>query len=471
MLIPELTRLQVQGAIPSPQWLQYMSFGTDISAAIQQSDRYASCFISWCSSLDGCASASASCAPSALIQNGTLSVNDALSCLQDICEQDAPTPINVDMLGVGMLCAYIMQGALAFAGVASLSVLTTIDFLQKHKSLWLRKLPQALRNPTKLHESAAEGSKRHSRMIILNLVDFQKAQCLFAIAAVIAGYTLQQNTQGGHSDAGFQRYGLAIISYVAMIPVVGNLWTLIIFHKISWYLFVMTAATYSLGFTLYHSDFITDSDSSGPVSCLRNTPKAYCSMQLPTTNSQIGNPIIMGQQLTSMNVMLSNGLAIILLIEHFARIPAIRRILSTYTTRRIPFWSTFTSPLNQTFRTYRVLLLAYLLTSYSVHFYILAMAIRVEQKADTNYDEWGFGQIIALTIWLPVLLEFGYQEVLGFIHGDKQGLKQAFDHRLPRPLTVSEETDQVDNAVGSQERNFSQNKMARPETSEEDSNV
>ena len=258
------------------------------------------------------------------------------------------------------------------------------------------------------------------------LEEFQKAQCFFMLATNIAGLVVQR--KGGLDPESFQQlYNtyifIKVVAIGGYLPVTFGLLTLRMLDPVGWYLLALSIASVGVAIAdLYYErsfspsskdlSFIqTQSLQGGPESCGGFNPIAWCyngfranGYGLGATNSDDGADVILGICLVTLAL---------LTIEHFWKSPdgtnrtngnfIFRPWLRWSNADRNRRWSTIT-------RRLRKYVVPVLFTVFAL-VYLLCFAVFASDlnsfRVNKIYDRtWGFGQIVAVLVWAPPLMEY-----------------------------------------------------------------
>lgn len=260
---------------------------------------------------------------------------------------------------------------------------------------------------SKLQQSLA--SNHHVSILITSLADFQKGQCIFWLSidvAVLLGISGAVDTLEATSVADFRanQISLQVICVGAYTCTVFGLYCLHLVRKRSWYVFALSfitaivsviawVATYTAAMNRIQPD---DIDSSLQNYCGPFKPQTYC-----TTTDSYNK--ISHDQFDSILVG-SGGICLLVLLCDMIihntryRTSSLARRLCTCE-RTPPRWLLY---LRSTLR-FTMEMLSIILSV------ILFQAlIGIAFGTGSGKPKWGFGQILALTIWIPILLEWFY---------------------------------------------------------------
>lgn len=301
-------------------------------------------------------------------------------------------------------------------------------------------------------------SSRHIAILITSLADFQKGQCVFWLAinaAVLLGAYGNPEIIGSKDLASFglNRLTLQVICVCGYLFTTFGLYCLHLVQQRSWYIYsfsFVTALCSAIGwgatFFIKATEINPQPESSverqkacGPVN-----PRTYC---YSWGQGNI-NPIS-DYQIDSVSIGVGGLCMLVLLLDMILHNTRYR---DSHMAKRLCTCQRATSR----WRSFFISLIRFLtevifIILWAVFFTYLFMTAKYTHNAD-----WGFGQIIALTIWIPVLLEWIYAtfrkyynfKVTVTLTRSTGGLEKVSEHRVAPPYklikidetTVSEET-------------------------------
>ena len=259
-----------------------------------------------------------------------------------------------------------------------------------------------------------KNAKLHAIPLLSALIEFHKAQCFFAIAVEVAAQILAPVGLLGVSNLGqlYTNYEfIRITSVNGSLPVTFTLLFLRRAGIRSWYLFTLStcavalsAATYfgidALEFNLYSDPNGLDLPSTTPPlieSCGGINPSAWCDTGI-SNNGQFSNPTIGFGSLSTSIIVLS-----MMFLDQcgFDEIPLVQRVWSRVTglkgKRRF----------NAITGLFFLVWVNYFIWIGSTYTYLLSFA----QAGAIDKSTWGFGQIVAVTIWVPCVFEYFHLEI------------------------------------------------------------
>ena len=400
---------------------------TSLSHAGAVTSTVSTCLAAYCESLSDCKARHVNpCAASELSING--SVIDSLqtnTCVQAICDSHPQPQANTDIAGIGMLAAYIIQ-----VGLMILSALVLLGLWCAHmkvgQSLYQRQ-PQdhayvgvAAESedrpvlPT-LNETRIPVTKRLEGALLVALVDFLKAQCFLAIAISIAALILVNSQRESLGE--INQLALVTASGVCILPTTFNLYLLATFNptRKSWFLYGLSLWTWVLGYSVALSPQMAALnrlnkvetpylyDSSFPNACGNFSPLNLCGNFVPPNE----RPEYTFYYTLCLPVMV--GLTV-------WQTTSISRV-STFFEATFPL-----KPRGYSWLIHGVLHVA-ALSFFAVPLYLFFQSISQLFQYGSVSTMWGFGQIVAVTVWIPT--------VAGFVNSYADGVDRAHTKQLP----------------------------------------
>jgi len=361
-----------------------------------------------------------------------------------------------DAKGLQVLIAYLIAAILLVVIFALLRLSRNLlrhlsipyFFLRTHKWSTAQNSARGLQMST--------SSSHHVAILISSLSEFQKGQCIFWLAinaAVLVALGGSARTLEASSIAGFSANlsALNTICVSALLFVTFGLYCLHTAHKRSWYIFVLSLITSILSLITHTMTRFAKADNlvvtPGPIkSCGKIDPRVYCDL----ANTDTGFAMAWAW------IWLPSSL-LRLIISGFAGVVDLGLLLDIIShnnpefAKRLPGWNRLCAfgKVSSRWRPTAVSVIRCLgLCLIELTFLIFlgfqfASLLNIYLAAGKN--TWGFGQIIALTIWLPVLLEWVYATTRRHspraieIHAANilaGGLENASDHRMASPYKV-----------------------------------
>ena len=258
------------------------------------------------------------------------------------------------------------------------------------------------------------------------LVDFQKAQCWFMLATNIAGLIVEKS--GGLEPESLQQlYNtyvfIKVIAIGGFLPITFSLFNLHMIRELAWYPITLSIVTITVAITTLkvgHASFtpttadfgsITDQVSQGSKdSCGKRNLIPLC--YYPRKGDNFGfNASSSG---SSANVILAFCLVTlaIILIDHFCRSDdSTQQKLNRWILQKLGV-----DPTKALFP-HAGTVLRYGTPAFHFVFFWLYIYCFVLFSLDLNwfrendvYDPgWGFGQIVAVVVWLPMLIDYAFK--------------------------------------------------------------
>lgn len=232
-------------------------------------------------------------------------------------------------------------------------------------------------------------------------------------------------TNYGSDEANIQEYRLnynflSVVSLGGILPIIYTLAFLHIAKKRSWYIFTLTflAIAVSVATLIRTSNFsnpnmdeLLEKEHSIPNCGIRD-PTVFCSYEL-SWDFSIKNMALgpyPGAGATLVISLLVFGLLCLDQIR-IHRLPAIQRIL----TQRIwlsrqPDYAELNHQKRSLRIPFQVLLWVLYLAVWALYVSVFAAYFSLLGLMPMS-TAWTFGQIVAITVWVPVLFEYGYYEV------------------------------------------------------------
>lgn len=277
---------------------------------------------------------------------------------------------------------------------------------------------------------------QNDRILKVILVEFQEAQCFFMIASQAAILLAKKSNTIFASTtirSLWANNGVAgIVSSAGVFPVVMGMWCLQKMHMMEPWIFVLSVASIIVSeFSLYWTHETPSLDQLVPIhydgwpkSCGGHAPPLiYCLDEVELTDERI--PLAFFWHVLNPYCMIMFGLVVILWLQrHIVKIPRVNEIceralvhlgLGSFsskdsTTARFD-WRRWLRRLPSllTFAVESLFLVAFLFEG--VCFGLL------EKIGLIDFNDWGFGQIVALTIWFPVVSKYAYLMICEFSTG------------------------------------------------------
>ena len=267
---------------------------------------------------------------------------------------------------------------------------------------------------------------QHDRITKVILVEFQEAQCFFMIASQAAILLAKKSTtifQSNTMPSLRANNGVAgVVSSAGILPVVMGMWSLQKMHLTEAWIFFLSVATIVVSeFALYwtHEDPSIDQlsafDFNGwPESCGGYAPPLiYCVDQIEEYYLRV--PLVFFWEVLNPYCLIVFGLDVILWFQPYVvKMMDIDRVSQTFAPlglRNLP--SHVRRLLSSTWGGW-IKRLPSLLTFCVEILFLVAVFLeclcfaQLELLKVIDFSGWGFGQIVALAIWLPVASKYAY---------------------------------------------------------------
>ncbi|KAF9884546.1 hypothetical protein FE257_001491 [Aspergillus nanangensis] len=370
---------------------------------------------------------------------------------------DVKGDTNPDIAGPGIFIAYMMQLVMImylwFFLRLSCSGPWVASYFSKRRSLSQELISPTEKNksPNPVKAKATQLFHRHSAALKHILVEFQEAQCFFMLASQIAilwsthhtaayqSYTLR-SLLGNYSIAG-------LVSSTGILPVVIGLWTLQKMHKCSTWIFALSVLTIIVSevalFSTRDAPSMTQimpmEYTHWPASCANMAPPlVYCGISSSRIETRVlirGGSIFFSQW-TNPYCLVVFGLVVILWIHSLVvntmydgsqrgsilESIGVARVVSPIQRLSQSTWGAWLRRV-MVFVTglVEVVLIAALVMDMTAF-----QGLSVIELID--WSEWSFGQIVAITLWLPVVSKYLYW----FMFGTRAYSKA----RIPSPYKI-----------------------------------
>lgn len=449
---------------------------TSFAKAATVTSTISSCLSAFCESLEGCKQKSPYvCLAASLSINGSMLNTDTMdTCINSICASHPQPLTNTDIAGIGIVSSYIIQ-----VGITLLSALTLVVlvFLRKVGSRHIdtdrgsltrgaagsqtgiegkdAKAPIKYQYKAEHHQETepqeeieiqqalstqeaaefqqvVEPQQETSKVpdlydaVIAALIEFLKAQCFVAMAVSIAALiVLKSPTRISLLDA----TALGAASGISIIPITFNLYVLATFNtdhndskRKSWYLYGLSLCSWILGLCVVLSPEMFEEnkqnksgdtsttaefDSQYPNACGNASPLNIC----PELSAPILHPEYAFYYTLCLPIMIG------LTIWQLSTISWVSKSLSM-------FFYKDSKPNLSLF----VLLHFSALGFFTAPFCFFFISISDLFYYNAVSSEWSFGQIIAITLWVP--------SVVGFVNNLWDGVRDAHKKQLPVGYTV-----------------------------------
>lgn len=441
-LYPNITNHVRSGTISkaNSSYLAKYDLDTSLAKAANVTSMISTCLAGYCDSLGDCKQKYPdSCSATALSINGSMLNGGAMdSCILSICASHPAPVANTDFAGIGILTSYLLQVGIALLSALALSVLTL--FIKRSQ----RQTGAMGQNST--HETTASWTGRDDRYntlvvnrddsrtwalydsILAALVDFLKAQCFVAIASSIAALIV---LKCGDTLSMLDKTALMTAGNAGIVPVTFTLYIIAAFNSTrkSWYLYALSFCTWILAIGAALSlqisynqverewagdtDFLWgDSYSEFPNACAQFAPWGIC----PNSHIPVLAPRSVYYYASCLPIIF--GLTI-------WQLSTITRVSTFLTSLRVS--SSYRYPWMP-----QAIIHSSATGLFAVPLYFFFKDILSLFATESVGKTWSFGQIIAITAWIPT--------VTGLVNNYADGVDAAHTKQLPltyRTMTVS----------------------------------
>lgn len=418
-------------AIEFPPALKPLHIQVDTSIATSTSvtSFISTCAASWCKNLEGCSSSA--CSPEQLtINNGTLiSAGNLFACSFAICDADPQSTNNPDIAGIGVLCSIIIQVAICYVGIVFLGILyiaeSVTEFYGKEK-----------------HQLRI----RHFLNVLeISLDDFQRAQCCFAVAINVASIVLLASRKQSTTSA--DRTALILASNSGSIPPTALLLMLLgTKGRRSAYTFCLTLITWTAAVIVEYwrqanVSFKMDDLAVQSVQCGGYSPSNVCGRYY---SDMVENEIRFPLALTIPFMVLATVIqwreymlrVLLPLYTRIERTAPVKFLKIQFQTLRLLFRQ-HNSPLREGGVSSFLITNANAVGLRGCYMFVILVTNcwRLSRQLPTfpglqigsGATEWTFGQIVAVSVWMPTLLSFINDLVYNPIRGRTNQLPRSFE--------------------------------------------
>ena len=388
LLLPNITRNLAKNVSPYAGYARVL--GYDVGSAVVHGtiDHIETCLSQWCHDSETCGIGT-TCSSCSLTADSILYFDPVYDCLEAICldQSKLTLGVNPDIGGIGVVISLYIQLAFALLGY----LLVLYHTARKH-----------LCENSRPGWNAAKKAVRYRHIILVNLVDFHKAQCFFALALNTAAFVSMSKPK---SLSFVETAALNNIARAGYMPVVWNHLTLLCFHKFSIYLVILTVLTNIVALVTSQKCYTGGKfqASTAPDEC--GSHKPYLCTDAPGIEGENHSPGLEDEP----GLWTAEILLLFVIILHAAlraSSGSIRRHLELRVVKAVPFRRLHLTDIILRV-TILVLVVYYIGSLRRIQDYI------TEQR---GWTRWSFGQIVAVTIWAPIALEYIYQSVLEWWH-------------------------------------------------------
>jgi hypothetical protein len=361
IILPNVTRDFEDSTLPYPGFAAGLAFSDDSTVAQNVVTLVSECLPHWCNDSAICQKKNiGQCSRASITSNSTMLFEPVYDCLEAICSdrREDALPASPDIAGIGVIISYYVQFTITVLGSLTLWYCTY--------------RVRANGNNTQEATSARANSQSLLSIVLERLVDLQKAQCYFAFPLQIASFIFLSDPETANY---VNVAALTNAARASFIPVAFNFLTLCIYDEVEKYLISLTMIVEFMGLVLDLICYYRISRAIGPEACGLHAAWTLCSEAWKTEGLDYAHGV---------NAV---GFAVWILNVLFLVFPSLLLCRNT--------------PRGAGFSVLQVAVTGLL----GVHVY----TITITQRHTTERSDWSFGQVIAVTIWLPVIAEFLYK--------------------------------------------------------------
>jgi hypothetical protein len=393
----------------------------------------ATCLAAWCDNSEVCGKSVCRADQTTLYNNTLLSALGIDTCLDSICGVKRFS--SPDIAGVGVITSIFIQITIACAApLALLACRIVLIGLSSHRGTLIEKdltEHQQLRIKTHSIQTLQES-------LIITLDEFQRAQCCFAIAIDIASLITMYT--GSRTVTRIDRTAITLASFAGTLPTVVVFATLLL-HKVQdlTYTIWLTSFTWILSLITGYLPLTRDLREM-KYNYIAAQPAA-CGYQLPAHVCKEWGVESTVEKFSWVASMLSAVTMAFLAMKYVlpytpAMIPnSLRTWLSANFPKpvHIRFGSWMPGKLRpwemrEALRAF--MYLALFISMVNCLVYVVMILAYIDRGS--MHREWSFGQVVAVSVWLPSILSFVNDCVYGLIQGRSNSLPRTL--RLVRTV-------------------------------------
>lgn len=321
--------------------------------------------------------------PEASYRNSIWSLND---CIAGMC---ASPKINPDLGGIGVLLSLMIQSGIVVVAALGFSILETRRIVGNEKR------------------------ERHTTALIMALIEFHKYQCYFASSVQIAGLILfTRFVDKGYYFPRLDTLLLGLLAMTGAVPITGTLAHIARYGRQSWYLITLSFLTLSLstvslrsysklikaveelgvnGFQTYNDGMVLFQSFCGKNTAPRIADQWFMKLWpydfiiiWATCGLWVLACVAKKSSESNVSSQKYKGLGIML-----------------YITEGVQIWE------SKIYKKIAPFVLILWITIYAYQFFLLYHYATLPIIP----TDWSFGQIVAVTIWIPSVVEFIYLEI------------------------------------------------------------
>ncbi|KAA6410606.1 MAG: hypothetical protein FRX48_06028 [Lasallia pustulata] len=345
------------------------------------------CLQGFCETVSSCEHIT-ECSPTLLMVNNTLLSTEAISlCWTELCSHQSST-VNPDIAGAGVMISYLMQSALAIFAALLLYGFCQYSLMSRWRA---RKAAKTGPRDT-LAQRESSLATRQIQVLVFTLVEFQKAQCFFSMAVQIATLVFILTEQTYYSPTDIS--ALLTVSSMGVVSMLLNLYALMRYGQSSWYIFCLSVCSWALSLAVtFHISFAYPYHKFYWDEPIIYIYPALAPLTLVLVLWQVG--------IWDCGLVKATRIA-------YGRLPSF--------VRNKVFWIIME----------HLCILGTFGWAFFLQSELFAMLFRGHVIDTTN---WGFGQIVGITYWVPTLVEYAYQQY--------NGIEEGGDYRYADPVHVT----------------------------------
>lgn len=304
-----------------------------------------------------------------------------------------------------------MQTLIALLGFAVLNTIHLRRYLAKKKKEKATQGTTSDKNPsissskTAAHALHLDDEKSHSGLWLLAMEEFHKLQCYYAIALLIASFVA---LYGGNSaeKAQLDEVFLMLISADGLVPVALTLYTLMLLRKTTLYHIILTSISTLLAsatgfwvFKHYSSDQPLTSDR-WPDTCGALSPQYICRWNFELSEDYY-------PQIAFVAGAIFCDMLIFCLVVWYTLSRVKIEALVQLKERVFPEGSKTLGLVKAMLHTLAIIILL-ACTLMELFFFRLLF---FEKYSIMDVNDWGFGQIVGITVWFAVIIDLARHEI------------------------------------------------------------
>ena len=311
-----------------------------------------------------------------------------------------------------MTISYLIQTLIALLGFAVLASVRLRRHLTKkkkeraaqhtikEKGAWISSSKIATNPPT------LGNKKSHSKLWIFAMGEFHKLQCYYAITLLIASFVALYSRNGAER-AQLDDVFLMLISANGLIPVSLTFYTLILLRRTTPYHIVLTIISALLasitGFWIVKNYSLDQPVTSEqwPDTCGALSPQYICGGYDFELNGGYYPQIVFTVAATLCNIL------ILYLVVWYTLSRFKNKYLARLKERLLPKGSRTLRLVKVVLHTLAVIILL-ACTTMELFFFVKLL---FNKYTITDLHDWGFGQIVGITVWVAVIVDLARHEI------------------------------------------------------------